>query len=90
MVIGNNTGFRCPQCGAAAAWTVDHCDACGYRTGASRVWEAEERKAKREDQAQGCLGAFVDVLWINGTVELAALLGRGVIALLRAVVSVLT
>ncbi len=88
MVIGRDTGFRCPHCGAVATWEVDECDACGYRTEASRGWEREAKLEERREIRRGCLWMSFDALWIHGVVEIAALLGRGIWVVLRGIWSI--
>lgn len=90
MARGNNTGFHCPHCGAPAAWDVDQCEACGYRSPADQGWVREARRKERAESARGCLGSSLDFFVIDGLVELGALLVRGLFALARAIWAVLT
>jgi len=91
MVLGNNTGFRCPNCGAAHVWEVDDCDACGYRSEASRGWERERKAQARRDDANGCLwGSWCDIWLIGDLLEGLIWVGRGIVVAVRAVVSALT
>lgn len=90
MVLGRQTGFRCPQCGGASTWDVDECDACGFRSEASRGWERERRRQARKDEAHGCLWGWWDLFWIEGVWYLVVWTGRLVAVAVRAVWSIWT
>lgn len=76
MIIGRNTGFRCPNCGAASPWEVDECDACGYRTEAMRVWD---RDAKHDAEGYGCSNAMLHGICLGILVSLLSYVIHGII-----------
>jgi hypothetical protein len=82
MALSSSQGFRCPQCNARHVWVVDDCDACGYRSEASRGWEREGKRQARREWLSGwhwwCLGDMLEgFFWI----------GRMIFGAIRAVVS---
>ena len=84
MRRGNDSAFRCPQCGAAANWAVDPCDVCGYESIADRTWRREARRRRGGDWGWWEWWHW----WLVGDlIEALFWIGRLVVGLIRGLIT---